>query len=177
MAAQRGLALGAGVGLGLDVIRQVLQHLDGEGCVSAAKLLLGLAGTDGTVLLVSQANAAVNALFDAVDVVEKVRDRSVDAPPFADGGIGPKMAGFCFISSSPRGTLDGLVIEAPRGISANHHTCGVGIWAGGLRLQSCGGISAPKESDRPFLIPYLHFPLDCQDGDTSIIRVSSLVPS
>ena len=39
---------------------------------------------------------------------------------------------------SPRGTLDGLPIEAPRGTVDDHWTRGVGILEGGLvRLQSC----------------------------------------
>ena len=61
------------------------------------------------------------------------------------------MPAFCILSTSPCGTLDGLVIETPRGISADQLTCGVGIWAGGLRLESCD-ISAPKESGGRALI-------------------------
>ena len=82
------------------------------------------------------------------------------------------METFCVLSTSPRGTLDGLSIEAPRGAIPGHWTRGVGICEGGLRLQSCV-ISAPKESggravvvDGPFSKPAI---VGCQlsgGGDT-----------
>ena len=75
----------------------------------------------------------------------KVLLKPADAPPFADWGIDEYSSTYCIISSSPCGTLDGLLIEAPRGTTGHHWTYGVGIWDGGLRLQSCI-ITAPKES-------------------------------
>ena len=68
--------------------------------------------------------------------------RPVNSPPFSDWGYTKP---YCVLSTSPRGTLDGLSIEAPRGTNRGHFTHGVGIWGGGMRLQSCI-ISAPNES-------------------------------
>ena len=71
--------------------------------------------------------------------------KPADAPLFAAWGMRRKKAAPCIFSTAPRGTLDGLTIEAPRGTIDDHFTVGVGIWKGGFRLQSCV-ISAPKQS-------------------------------
>ena len=75
----------------------------------------------------------------------KVTIKPADAPPFTDWGIGPNKIACCIYSTSPRGTLDGLSIEAPCGTIVDHWTYGVGIEYGDLRLQSCT-ISARKKS-------------------------------
>ena len=63
--------------------------------------------------------------------------KPTDAPPFADWGIRPFVNAVCILCTSPRGTLDGLSIEAPRGKTNHQWTNGVGIRKGGLRLHSC----------------------------------------
>ena len=69
--------------------------------------------------------------------------KPADDPPFADWGIGPRTVAFCLLSTSPRGTLDGLSIEAPRGTIYYHYTFGVGIDGG-----DCGSNPAPSPPPR-----------------------------
>ena len=68
-----------------------------------------------------------------------------EALPFDEWGIPPRKNAYCLLSTCPRGTLDGLTIEAPRGADEGHWTLGVGIFRGAVRLQSCA-ISAPRIS-------------------------------
>ena len=69
---------------------------------------------------------------------------SLPGPPPSLTGIGLSKSASCILSTSPRGSLDGLLIKAPCGTIDDHFTIGVGICEGGLRLQSCT-ISASKE--------------------------------
>ena len=76
----------------------------------------------------------------------KVTFKPADALPFAaDWGIAPRTEACCVLGTSPRGTLDGLSIEAPRGTTFDQYKHGVVIVEGGLRLHSCQ-ISVQKES-------------------------------
>ena len=53
----------------------------------------------------------------------KVALKPLDVPFPDEWGAGPHNVAYCIRSASPRGTLDGLSIEAPLGTIEDHRTC------------------------------------------------------